>query len=448
MSDATLGARGLPVDRLVWLTERYRTHVVVDFDDDQGNATIGLSDLARALPGMSPQCIDLIEAAGTVVLGDVAHLRGRNEAWSRDLAFHLPSRGRDAWQEVGPVLEALLSFVTGDAVRLEFDEGEPTRLWAPARVHRSGAIADADCVCLLSGGIDSLAGGALLIEEGRRPLFVTRDSGNPSTRRAQDLCRAALDTRFGPQAYLTVALTVSKRPRPRHPFPSRDRQEPSRRARSLFPLATAAAACAALDIAPVFIPENGVLAAQLPLTRARLATFTTRTTHPKWLHGLAGVFSDVLGHPVEIRNHLSGMTKAEVLAHLLRILGESAARATVSCWSIGREPLPCGGCVPCVLRALAFAAADLSPEATMDDPLSDPERYRGTDAFRNLVSVFATARDFALSDESRLMLRYPELAYLGDDATQTVATLRRFAREAWSVCEARFPSSAKLMGLE
>jgi len=448
MPDATLGARGMPLDRLVWLAERYRTHVVVDYDEDEGNAVIGLPTVARSLPDITPIAIDLMEAAGIVVLGDVAHLRGRNEAWSRDLAFHLPSRSRGRLHVVSRGLEALLSFVTGDSVRLEFDEGEPVRLWAPAEAQTAGEVADVDCVCLLSGGIDSLAGGAMLLEEGRRPLFVTRDSGNPATRRAQSLCRTALDDRFGPQAYLTVGLTVSKRRSPRHPFPGRDRQEPSRRARSLFPLATAAVACASLGVAGIFIPENGVLAAQLPLTRARLATFTTRTTHPRWLRGLEGVFSDVLGHPVQIRNNLTGRTKTEALGTIIRLLGEEAARSTVSCWSIGREPLPCGGCVPCVLRALAFAAADLRPEATMDDPLSDPEQYRGTDAFRNLVSVLSMARDFALFEESRLMLRYPELAYLGEDAAATVATLRRFSQEVSLACGERFASSAGLMGLQ
>jgi hypothetical protein len=436
----------MPAPRIQELLGEHPAAAVVDFTPRTGNASVGTELLER---GRNGRALDLMETAGVICLGDQAHLRGRNESWSRDLVFHVPARYAETLGGVSLRLSALLGFVMGDRVIVRLEAGDELSAPAPTRLSRVRRPGDgSDCACLLSGGLDSLAGAILLLEEGRRPLFVSHVTGNAITRRSQEHVAAALDARYGPQRYLPVAMFPTGRSEATYPFPDGDRRETSRRARSLFPLTVAACACAAGAGTEVYIPENGVLAAQLPLTRARIGSFTTRTTHPRWLAGLEVILGEVLEHEIAIRNPLSELTKGEVVRDvLLRHLPESAARGTVSCWAAGRGPVACGGCVPCLLRRLAFEHADMAPEATQLDPLALPDSVRGTDAFRNLASILTLVRDFLLLPDDRLFARYPEVAYLGEDAHRTLATVRRFALETERICLDRFGAAARLLGV-
>jgi hypothetical protein len=448
MPDGVVVAAGLSSDSVRRLAGRYGRSVVVDFGSDAGNSLLDLADLA-ALGGdaLPLRLQELVLLAAGVVQGDVALPRGRNEGWSRQIVVHFASSEPERLSAVAQSLSTLLGFVMGDAVSLAVEKAEVT----PEVRRRSRPITlpveGADCACLLSGGIDSLAGATALLAAGRRPVFFMHASGNPAVADAQRSARRALDERFGPQPVVAVPLQASARPRPRFPYPEQTAREPSRRSRSFLPLALAVAGCSLLGHRDLYVPENGILAAQLPLTRARIGSMTTRTTHPRWLGGLARVVSDYLETPVRITNPLLGQTKAELVRDvLLPALGEQAVRATTSCWLAGRRSVPCGGCVPCILRRMAFECADLFPEAVDEDILSDSVSRSGMVSYRNLVAVLSLVSDFGALQDDRLWLRYPELAYADGESAAVVATIRRFAAEVHGLARGRFPLVHRLLG--
>ena len=94
---------------------------------------------------------------------------GSPDGWTRvielDIALQDPNPFADRKQDV----EKMLRFLTGDFWHLRFLEGGRAQPLSTAR-----ARFDADCVCLLSGGMDSLVGGIDLTALGKKPLFVSQ----------------------------------------------------------------------------------------------------------------------------------------------------------------------------------------------------------------------------------------------------------------------------------
>jgi len=418
---------------------------VIDLDARVGNVSLGLEDLwTLAGAAFGARHLELVEAAATIQMGDAALPRGRAEAWSRDVSFHLAASPGSPLHALTGRLAQCLEFVLGDRVTVYATDAG---FAAPCPDRRQAAVG-VDCVCLLSGGLDSLAGAVALLESGRKPLLLSHETGNPVTHASRAHARQCLAERYGPLPSASVRLAASGRRRARWPYPTEGEQEPSRRSRSLVPLTAAAAVADALDLDEIWIPENGVMAAQPPLTRARVGAFTTRTAHPRWLQGLEGLFSDYFGRPMRIVNPLIGSTKSEVVGHiLLRHLDEAAVRGTDSCWAAGRGALPCGGCVPCLIRRFAFAEWGLAPEATITDPLTDPDRGRGSESYANLMALLGFVSDILSYSREGFYRRCPELAYLGAGHVHTYEVLRRFASEITRVCRREYPEAWDLAGV-
>ena len=77
--------------------------------------------------------------------------------------------------------------------------------------------------------------------------------------------------------------------------------------------------CAALSIAgilgediPVYIPENGFIGLNIPLTNGRKGTCSTRTTHPFFLSGVKDILQTV-GITNPIRNFFAYSSKREIV---------------------------------------------------------------------------------------------------------------------------------------
>ena len=150
--------------------------------------------------------------------------------------------------------------------------------------------------------------------------------------------------------------------------------EPSSRARSLLFFAYGALAAAGLG-GELFVPENGLISINPPLTRRRIGSLSTRTTHPHFVSSLQAVFNDV-GLGVTLINPYSHITKGEMLAQ--SDLTAQIASASYSCGKGKRLNKHCGRCVPCLIRRAAFfkariedstdyAADNLARHATNDD---------------------------------------------------------------------------------
>lgn len=429
------------------LSEERAGSWVLDWASDRRNALrdmVSIESMAGA--SLSPHVADLLDIGAAVYLADIASPRGALEEWVRTIELDIPVRDPGFWTAVAPDLIHLLYVLTHDNIALEFRALQGADA-SPAQ--GTDAALDVDCVCLLSGGLDSFAGAVMLAHTGRRPLLVSHKSGNPTAESAQRRAVAALE-RLAPGKATWVGARVA----PFHggpaalPFPAPEAREPSRRARSFLFMVLGVAAADVLGASEVYLCENGVLTAALPLTPARAGSLSTRSTHPAAIR----LFSDITaraGLSCEIVNPFAYQTKGEVIRTFLRPLVPPAdIMQTVSCWGAGRQNRQCGGCVPCLLRRIGLLSAGLPDDACMTDVLAAPEQYRGTDAYGNLVDLLTQAAAFLGRTDFDLLIEYPQLLDLeasGMSVEDTLRTLKRHAAEVFSVVREHFPAAARLL---
>ncbi len=398
-----------------------------------------LENLGRA--PLPPRLRDALEWAALVHAADLALPRGRNEDWVRDWRLLTPVRDLRFWGRHQAEAQFLVYFLTRDRVALDF-----TARVADHVVATSSETLEVDCVSLLSGGLDSLAAGVVLLRTGRRPLLVSVETGNPSVAAAQTASAAALSRLAArPVPHVTVRCVPTARQPPRGLPPSAQR-EPSQRARSLLFLTAGAVAALQVNVGDLYVGENGVLAAHLPLSAARCGSFSTRTAHPVLLARFGRLLSAAGECKLTVQNPLLHQTKTQVVRDVLApALTVAEIQSTVSCWQAGRLPRPCGSCLPCLLRRFAFEAAGLPVEAHMLDLLSAPEEHRDTDGFVNLADLLLQARVFATAQDARLLRDYPDLLDFNDPAA-VMDTYRRHSRELLSVVASRYPRVQALVG--
>jgi len=421
---------------------------LLDWRSPRRNAILTLTELQQRLPTrLSPLARDFVDVAAGIFLADIAVPRGRNEHWVRDIDVCLVVRELDFWQANAGLLIGLVQRLTGDNFTLAFlprtdETDEPAADERPANF-------EADCVSLLSGGVDSLAGAAMLLEAGRRPHLVLHYSGNPTVRQAQDSVLSLLRNSW-PASHVTSAVHAAPDTSREQalPFLGPEEREDSRRARSLLFMALGAVAAATAGLAEVYLPENGVLTAALPLTRARIGSFSTRSTDPCVINQFNRLCEQA-GWSCRVQNPFVYQTKAELISDFLRpVLSPLDIQKTVSCWMAGRKHRQCGGCIPCLLRRLSMRAAGMPDEAYMMDILGDPLAHSGTDAFTNLVALLTQASTVLTHTDEELLMEYPrllDLAMSGVDVEEVLGMLRRFASEVKQVLNTDFRAAASLL---
>lgn len=394
------------------------------------------------------EALDLLEIATAVYVADIACRRGEREAWPRSISLSVPVRDPAAWAPVLPDLHRLLFELNRDSFQIGLRQANFAASGAEAM--GGSHLPDADCVSMLSGGLDSLAGAAMLQQTGRRPIYSLHQSGNPSVRSAQAGVLEAIE-RHWPGRSASCACSVEPSPGGAEalPYPPPEQREPSRRCRSFLFMALALATAEAIGVEDVFMCENGVMTAGLPLSASRAGSMSTHSTHPMAL-ALMNRIAGELGLRGRLINPFVYQTKAELLRDVLApVLSVGEIQSTVSCWAAGRAPRPCGGCVPCLLRQIGMAWAELPEEAHMLQVLERPEDYVGTDAYGNLVDLLRHARQTVDASDAQLLGLQPGLLSLqaaGLEFAEVIAMLRRHAQQTLAVVAERYPAAARLTG--
>ncbi len=287
------------------------------------------------------------------------------DRWSRDIVLHVPVSDPARWNSVGASLRELLGFLTGDHWTVEFRAAVVPP--PPGAIRMRGRLGPvrANCVCLLSGGLDSAIGAADLIDAGDRVAFVSHNakSGGASfSSPSQRNVIAALRPHAADGQFHHLRFRVN----PPAPIPGVTAAVTTTRSRSIMFFALGLLVASALDVAqgdgpvPLVVPGNGLISLNVPLTPARLGSWSTRTTHPHTLATLRTVM-DGLDLATALVTPYATATKGEMLAALAvrdRPLAEALIGATVSCAHPNqgrfleparREP-HCGTCVPCIIR--------------------------------------------------------------------------------------------------
>lgn len=302
--------------------------------------------------GLAPsvQVWDFTTLALAVSAADLACSRSKSaDGWTRVLELEVHLCNPDPWIDLINEIESTLRFLTGDFWTLNFlpNGVQPPRTTAPK-------LYDADCVSLLSGGVDSLIGAIDLTTQGRRPLFVSQVAkGDAETqyKYARDL--GAIERHF----------QWNHRIKPAHSA------ERSTRGRSIVFFAFAALASTAISNnatgpVEVFVPENGFISLNIPLNPGRLGSFSTKTTHPLFMKRLQNIWDNV-GINAILRFPYRYVTKGEMLASctnqtmLQQLVGKSTSCGRFATYNYKH----CGRCVPCLVRRAAFLRAGI-PDTT------------------------------------------------------------------------------------
>jgi hypothetical protein len=315
---------------------------------DVGSVATGLLDDLE-LKGVYPSLAawDFATFALSVGAADLAVQRGSSaDGWTRMIELDVALQDPAPFTLKKRDIEEMLRFLTGDFWHVRFlDGGRPRpQSTAPARF-------DADCVCLLSGGMDSLVGAIDLTAMGKKPLFVSQlVKGNKEDQHyfARKLGGADRHLLWN----INVRSTVE--------------HELSTRARSIVFYGFAAMAASALpDIDPlyIYVPENGFISLNIPLNPGRMGSLSTKTTHPVFLKHLQKLWT-ALGIAATLHTPYKHMTKGEVLVNcydqpqMCQLMPR-----TTSCGKYGRLNQQCGRCFPCLVRKAAFFRAGM-PDPT------------------------------------------------------------------------------------
>lgn len=319
------------------------------------SARKNVGHIAPSLPreirreGLAPSVLiwDFATIALSAAAVDKAILRKESaDGWTRMIDLSICVVEPDVWNTKRTELESLLRFLTGDFWTLHFLPGgvKPPQTKTPR-------VSDADCVCLLSGGIDSLVGAINLTFEGRKPLFVSQ-IGRGDRANQKKFATAV----GGKDRHCQWSFAV------KHPGAS----EKSTRGRSFVFFAFAALAASSIPSTKehpveIIVPENGFISLNVPLGPSRLGSLSTKTTHPIYTTAIQSIWN-TLGIHAKLSFPYYDRTKGELLmgcsdqTKLVSLIGDS-----VSCGKYQRNKLRhCGQCVPCMVRRAAFLKAGLT----------------------------------------------------------------------------------------
>lgn len=301
---------------------------------------------------LSGSAQDFLYASMSAYIADLCVPRqSSTDRWSRSFVMHLPVFDAERWERAGPNLSEALRFLTGDEweirVRTRVEEVPESRICDDEGRPKT--------VSLLSGGVDSLVGAIDLLSNDVSVAFVSHHGGG-LTPKYQNSTYAALRGQFGELCRENQFFIVA---------PQLDGGENSMRSRSILFLGLGIAVASVLgDDVPLFVPENGLISLNIPLTRARSGSSSTRTTHPHFIAGIGSVLAD-LAIQNDIVMPYRHKTKGEMLSgagdaiSLESILGStmSCSHPEVARWSGHAPGTHCGYCVPCIIRRAAVNAA-------------------------------------------------------------------------------------------
>jgi hypothetical protein len=372
-----------PKDLIPTTRERSTTYVSMYGHDGLADvSTVGASlidDIKRA--GLAPgaRSWDFLSLALAVNAADHAVERNTSaDGWTRTIELELILYEPEPFQQLAIEIQQALRFLTGDFWQLRFVEGG-----YPPPIPRQQVMHDADCVSLLSGGLDSLIGALDLTAQGRSPIFVSHIAKGDSE--TQVLYARTLG---GSERHIQWNQNIWLKPQ-------RD-GEGSTRGRSIVFFAFAALAADShakatdVEAVEVFVPENGLISLNVPLTAGRVGSLSTKTTHPVFMQRLQSIWT-WLGIPASLQLPYVAQTKGEMMTACLdqQSLVNLAGRST----SCGRYAVfglkHCGRCVPCMVRRSAFLRSGIKD--TTVTYVHDDLRAAQPDRGPNDVAAVATA---------------------------------------------------------
>jgi len=392
---------------------------------------------------LNPLVEDLINVALATFCVDSMVQRTVNKSrfFTRDIRITVPVSDKEKWNDVKPILEQTISFMTYDIFKYNFIKRKCKKI--TNKLNKSAS----DSITLFSGGLDSFVGSHFLISKGHKPIFLSvNHSGIGKV--VSELHKTL------PKEYQKIVLGVKKKVK---------RVEYTQFSRSFLYLSLAVAiAKAHNNINKIFIPENGIIAFQIGLKEGR---YGTRTAHPKYINYFSSLIEKLFpSWNIEIKNPFIYKTKGEVV----KLLGskENYIKETVSCAHIGRwfkDSPQCGMCIPCIIRRISLISNEIyldkkvsekgkeAFEIDFDNPsiernirnVSCESKMFYRDALVNILEILNLANNIKRCSDNELIIKYPEMM-----SQKVLDMYKRFGSEVMKTIshfKAKNPSLNKIL---
>ena len=318
--------------------------------------------------------------------------------WSRHIKLHIPVIDEKLWENNKEIVEQLLSFLSGDKWEVLFRSRNSyfneTLVVKP----------NIDNACLFSGGLDSFVGGINALNDNKDTVFVSHHKGgNSGEKTIQSLLVKALKDEFELKDVTHFSFFVQ--PQQKNNIYGK---ESSQRARSILFIALGLLVANSYgDRTTLLIPENGLISLNVPLTKTRLGSYSTKTTHPKFIDKI-NILLNNLGIENKLLNPYGFLTKGEMLQNCERIdILKKYSSRTLSCskagyykqWQ-GAEEEQCGFCTPCIIRRSAMKGAGIESydskyylNIKRDSPSPKDQRGRDLRAFKIGIERINSEKD-------------------------------------------------------
>lgn len=293
----------------------------------------------------SESVIDLYRLAASIYIVDKSISRDESyDRWSRYLSLIFPVHDINKWESSKVRLIELLNFLTGDHWDIEFIQKEVNSPPPDQKLVKKSKSIQAESVNLFSGGLDSFIGSLDTLAKSTSVALVSHST---SAKSIQQVLVEQLNTHF-PKSEINLI---------QFPLQPTNSKEDTTRSRSFLFLTLGTAVASGVGKQTFFVPENGLISLNVPLTPLRLGSLSTKTTHPNTLK----LFNELLiniGIDVAVFNPYQFKTKGEMISDSADFeFLKSTFHLTMSCAHPAaarfdsRPPNQnCGYCLPCLIR--------------------------------------------------------------------------------------------------
>ncbi len=298
---------------------------------------------------------DILCLASLVYLADTRisrQLHSQN-SWTREIEIILPVHNLELWSELGELFSKMLNFLTGDLWTISFSQRD--KELAESNENRQSY----DAVSLFSGGMDSLISTINHLEHNHSVALLSH-AGDGYTKSAQQKLLTEFHAMYPDNKpnYFNLWMVFDKDILPNSGI------ENTTRSRSFLFIAFGLFALSGMKSVKVLqVPENGLIALNVPLDDLRIGSHSTRTTHPFYI-SLWNAVTEKLGLPFSVENPYWNRTKGEMAAEclnkqfLLQVIKESTSCSSPQKARWKKQPSQhCGYCVPCLIRRAAMHKA-------------------------------------------------------------------------------------------
>ena len=338
---------------------------------------------------------DLLSIALAVVGTDLGVRRINSpDGWTRELDLEVAVSDPEFWSSQKDLITRQLRFLTTDMWNVTFLK-DPL----PPNPDVETVSHSQDSVVLLSGGLDSLIGTIDLVHSfGRNPYAVSQ---------------IAQGDKFTQQKFASIIGGGLTHLQLNHNATRMGNSERSQRARSIIFLAYGVLVATALsryrdsEEVTLYVSENGFISLNPPLTRSRLGSLSTRTTHPLFMR----LFQQLLLSAdirVRLENPYQFATKGEMVRGCSeQALLQQIASFSTSCGRYARHGYKhCGRCLPCLIRRAAFFRSGISDSTQyiFADLSIDDKAHSGYDDVRSAAMAVASTEVEGISNWARSVL--------------------------------------------